>query len=249
MNRLFIILFAFFLSAPSFASVSVKEMADAEYRNENYLKASQLYEQVLKEGESADVYYNLGNAYYRQDNFSRAILNYERAQLLSPGSSDIRYNLDMARSKTVDKITPRSEMFFVTWYKALVSFQSADAWGTTAIVCFVLMLVAILCYVLFSNILLRKVGFSVACLMLVVVVLSNVFAFQLRSRIDNRTSAIVTSNSVAVRSTPNRGGTELFVLHAGTKLEVLDEGIASWREVELEDGRVGWIPAGSIEKI
>ena len=250
MNRFLTIILPLVLAAsPLTLKASLKTDADAAYKNENYLKASQLYEQVLRQGESADVYYNLGNAYYRQDDFAHAVLNYERAMLLSPGSSDLRYNLDLARSKTVDKITPRSEMFFVTWYKTLVSLQSADSWGRIAIFCFVAMLLASMLYLLSPRVVLRKVGFFGGLAMLFVVVLANLFAFQLRQRINNRTSAIVMNNSVVVRSTPNSTGTELFVLHSGTKVEVLDEGIGSWREVELEDGRIGWIPSGSIEKI
>ena len=83
----------------------------------------------IKQGASAELYYNLGNAYYRTENITRAVLNYERALLLSPGDADIRFNLQLARSKTIDKIVPESEMFFVTWYRSLVNLMSVDGWG------------------------------------------------------------------------------------------------------------------------
>lgn len=92
------------------------------------------------------MFYNLGNAYYRTENITKAVLNYERALLLSPGDDDIRFNLQMARSKTIDKITPKSEMFFVTWYKSLVNFASVDGWAHTAVVSLAVALVLVLCY-------------------------------------------------------------------------------------------------------
>lgn len=97
------------------------------------------------------LYYNLGNSYYRTDNITRAVLNYERALLLAPGDADIRFNLQMARSKTIDKITPKSEMFFVTWYKSLVNLASVDQWASVAIISIIVALIAILCYLLLQS--------------------------------------------------------------------------------------------------
>ena len=110
-------------------------------------------------GVSAEVYYNLGNAYYRTDNITKAVLNYERAHLLSPGDEDISFNLQFARSKTIDKITPESEMFFVTWWKALVNFTSVDCWAKTGIIAIIMALVLVLVYLFGSHIVLRKIGF------------------------------------------------------------------------------------------
>jgi tetratricopeptide (TPR) repeat protein len=99
-----------------------------------YQQAITDYEALLKQGGSAELYYNLGNAYYRTENITKAVLNYERALLLSPGDRDIRFNLQIARSKTIDKIVPESEMFFITWYRALVNLMSVDAWARVALI-------------------------------------------------------------------------------------------------------------------
>ena len=102
-----------------------KAEADEAYQKEKFSEAASLYEEILQtQGESADIYYNLGNAYFKLKNTAKAVLNYERALLLNPGDADIRFNLDMARSKTVDKITPTAEVFIVTWYKSLVNMMS-----------------------------------------------------------------------------------------------------------------------------
>ena len=115
-----------------------KVQADSAYAAEKYEEAIPIYTALLKEGEHADIYYNLGNCYYKTDRLALAILNYERAALLDPGSSDVRFNLELARSKTIDKITPESEMFFVTWYKNIIDMMSMDGWARTGIVAFVM---------------------------------------------------------------------------------------------------------------
>ena len=107
-----------------------KQNADDAYTKGNYQQAIADYKELLKRGTSASLYYNLGNAYFRSDSLTQAILAYERASLLSPGDDDIRFNLQFARSKTIDKITPQSEMFFVTWYRALVNLAGVDSWAT-----------------------------------------------------------------------------------------------------------------------
>ena len=152
------------------ASAQTKSQADELYKKEKYEQAAVAYEKILKkEGVAAAVYYNLGNCYYKMDEIPRAVLNYERALLLSPGDEDIRANLVLARSKTIDKTTLASEMFFVTWWRAVVNSMSVQAWTTLAIAAFVLMLVGILLYCFVSTIAVRKVGVYGAFVMLFLV--------------------------------------------------------------------------------
>ena len=133
-----------------------KVQADSAYAAEKYEEAIPIYTALLKEGEHADIYYNLGNCYYKTDRLALAILNYERAALLDPGSSDVRFNLELARSKTIDKITPESEMFFVTWYKNIIDMMSMDGWARTGIVAFVLACVLILVFFLGNKVVWKK---------------------------------------------------------------------------------------------
>ena len=106
-----------------------KAEGDSTYIRNDYASAIQIYENLLKKGEAAEVYYNLGNSYYKADDIARAILNYERALLLEPGNADIRANLEIARSKTIDKVIPIPEVFFVSWTKSLINCLSVDAWA------------------------------------------------------------------------------------------------------------------------
>ena len=184
------------------AKAVTKNNADTEYQKGNYQQAIRDYEEILKNGESAEIYFNLGNAYYRTDNITKAVLNYERARLLSPGDDDINFNLQFARSKTIDKITPQSEMFFVTWYKSLVNFTSVDNWAKTGILCIVMALLLVLLYLFGPQLMLRKIGFFGGLAFFVIFLLSNLFAFQQKQALDNRTGAIIISPSVNIKKTP-----------------------------------------------
>lgn len=226
-----------------------KAQADSAYAAEKYEEAIPIYMALLKEGEHADVYYNLGNCYYKTDRLALAILNYERAALLSPGNPDVRFNLELARSKTIDKITPESEMFFVTWYEDVVDMMGMDGWARTGIVAFVLACASILVFFLSNKVVWKKSGFFGALAMSAVVVLANVFAWTQHRELNVRSGAVVMSSSVVVKSTPNESGTELFVLHEGTRVEIIDGSMKEWKEIRLADGKVGWMPAGAMEVI
>ena len=237
------------LMLPLAASAATKEKADSLYAAEHYQEAAKQYEALLKQGVSSDLYYNLGNCYYRMDDITRAVLNYERAQLLSPGDRDIRLNLQMARSKTIDKIVPESEMFFVTWYHSLVNLMSVDGWARMALVSLVIAIILALAYLFSDCIWLRKVGFFVGLLFLVVFALSNLFAYQQKQALVERSGAIVIRSAATVKSTPANNGTDLFILHEGTKVTITDNTMKEWCEIRVADGKEGWLPTKDLEVI
>ena len=231
------------------AKAVTKNNADTEYQKGNYQQAIRDYEEILKNGESAEIYFNLGNAYYRTDNITKAVLNYERARLLSPGDDDINFNLQFARSKTIDKITPESEMFFITWYKSLVNFTSVDNWAKTGILCIVMALLLVLLYLFGPQLMLRKIGFFGGLAFFVIFLLSNLFAFQQKQALDNRTGAIIMTPSVNIKKTPAKNSADQFVLHEGTRVDIIDKGMTDWRCIRVGDGREGWIETKAIEEI
>lgn len=243
------ILLLMMLLMPAVAGAVTKEQADSAYAGGHYQQAIADYEALLKQGVSADLYYNLGNAYYRTDDITRAVLNYERALLLSPGDADIRFNLQMARSKTIDKIVPESEMFFVTWYRSLVNLMSVDGWARTALIALALVIVLFLAYLFSERLWLRKVGFFGALLMLLVFLVSNLLAWQQKNELQNRRGAIVIGAAANVKSTPAANGTDLFILHEGTKVNIIDATMKQWKRVRVADGKEGWIEAKEIETI
>ena len=228
---------------------ATKAEGDSAYMKNDYASAIQIYEALLNRGEAADIYYNLGNSYYKAGDIAKAILNYERALLLQPGNGDIRANLEIARSKTVDKVEPVPEIFFVSWTKSLINSMSVDSWAGFGVVCFILLIVSLYLFIFSKQIVLKKAGFISGIVFLAVTILANVFANQQKDELTNRNSAIVINPSVTVRSTPSESGTSLFILHEGHKVGVKDGSMKDWKEIRLEDGKVGWVPASAIEII
>ena len=228
---------------------ATKAEGDSAYIRNDFASAIQIYESLLRKGESADVYYNLGNSYYKINEIAKAILNYEKALLLQPGNGDIRANLGIARGKTVDKVEVVPEIFFVTWTKALINSMSVDSWAIWGIVSFLLLIVSLYFFIFSKQVVLKKVGFIAGIIFLIVVVMANVFASKQKEELLNRDTAIIMSPSVTVRSTPSENGTSLFILHEGHKVNIKDDSMRDWKEIRLEDGKVGWVPVGSIEII
>lgn len=231
------------------ADTTTKQQADSAYIREDYASAIQIYEALLQEGEAAEVYYNLGNAYFKTDNLAKAILNYERALLLSPGNADVRANLEIARAKTVDKVVGIPEIFFVAWIKAFIDTQSVAVWARLAIASFLLLLVALGLFFFAKPLTHRKIGFFSAIVLLLLTITFHCFASVQRDKLQNRTEAIILSPSITVRSTPSDSGTALFILHEGHKVQIRDNSMREWKEISIEDGKVGWIPASAMETI
>ena len=234
---------------PLSSHAATKAEADSAYVRGQYQQAIAQYEELLKQGASADLYYNLGNAYYRTENIPEAVLNYERALLLSPGDRDIRFNLQIARSKTFDKIVPESEMFFVTWYRSLVSLMSVDGWARTALVALALTIILLLVYLFSEKLWLRKAGFFGGVALLVLFVVANIFAWQQKEELLHRKGAIIFAPAVTVKSTPAANGTDLFILHEGTKVDITDGSMKDWKEIRIADGKEGWIESKHIRVI
>lgn len=228
---------------------ATKMEGDSAYKKNDFAAAVQIYETVLKKGDAADIYYNLGNSYYKLGDIANAILNYERALLLEPGDNDIRANLDVARSKTIDKVDAIPEVFFVTWIKALVNSMGVDAWAKCGIIFFILLIISLYFFIFSKRILWKKTGFVTGIVSLLIVVLANVFAAEQKEILTKRDSAVVMSPSVTVRSTPSENGTSLFILHEGHKVSIKDNSMKEWKEIRLEDGKVGWLPSSTIEII
>ena len=250
MKKLSILLVVCLISSVQLVSAATKAEADQAYQENKFTDAITAYEAILEtEGESADIYYNLGNCYYKTKNIAKAVLNYERAWLLKPGDADIRFNLELARSKTVDQITPTSEVFIVTWIKNITNLMSEKEWGITAIISFLLLLIGLALYIFGNRIILKKIGFIAAAFFLIVCISANMFANGQKNKIVNRSGAIVMSPTITVKSTPNESGTDLFVLHEGTKVYIEDDSMKGWKEIRLEDGKEGWLPASAIEVI
>ena len=227
-----------------------KVMGDSAYANGNYAEAISVYENLLTNvGESADLHYNLGNAYYKAGDIAKSILAYERALLLSPGDEDIAFNLELARSKTVDKIAPTYKFFIIGWIESIVNIASMQAWCVTGIIFFILLLALARVFLFGKSVPMRRMALFSALFCLFVTLFANFAALHLYHYLTERTGAIVMQPSVTAKSTPSASGTDLFVIHEGRKVTISDDTMQGWKEIELEDGNIGWVPAESIERI
>lgn len=249
-NTHFIILLILLgLLLPGTTIAANKDTADKAYITGDYQLAIKEYTQLLKGHKNALLYYNLGNAYYRTNDITHAVLSYERALQLEPGNKDIRFNLQFARSKTIDKIAEDNEMFFITWYKSCVNFTSVDNWAYISIIALIGFLAFLLLYLFSNKLLFRKGGFYASICFLCLFIVSMVFSYQQKYNLQNSTGAIVISPSVSVYKTPTQNNASQFIIHEGTRVDIIDQGMKNWWNIKLADGREGWIPSSSIEKI
>lgn len=249
MKKIFLSLMMLVACAMVFAQGSLTDQAADAYKAGDYGKAVSLYEEIARtEGVSADLYYNLGNALFKERQYPMAILNYERALLINPGFQDARFNLELARLQTVDKIVPVHEFFLTAWFGAVRDQMSSNAWSYWGIGAFILFMAGAFLYIFTRKQFLRKIGFFGGIAFLVICVFSNIFAFYQKEKLELREHAIVFTPTVTVKGSPADSGTELFVIHEGTKVKIRST-LGGWSEIEIADGNVGWLPSSSIEKI
>jgi tetratricopeptide (TPR) repeat protein len=225
------------------------QQANDAYTNGNFDQAIELYQQSLDSvGVSADIYYNIGNSYYRLNRIASAILYYERALLLSPGDKDIRFNLEIARLKTIDKIEPVEEFFLTDWYNDVKNLFNANEWSGIGVACFILLIACLVLFFFSGKIAFKKLGFYSAIVVLALTILINIFAYSQKQKLTDRQTAIIFVQTVTIKSSPDNSGTDLFILHEGTKVNV-SEKVNGWSKIETAAGNVGWIRSEQIEVI
>lgn len=249
MKKIFLLLLTLLFSVSLYSQENAIKEAETAYMQEDFSKSAELYENILQTyGASAEIYYNLGNTYFKLGNVASAILNYERALLLDPGDGDIRFNLNVAKEKTTDRIEPIGHFFLIKWFDAVQNIFSVNTWGTIGIVSFMLFIGCLFFFFFSKWLRLKKLGFYAGLCMLLLVILSNVFAANQKHDLLNRSDAIVFTPTVTVKSSPDNSGTDLFVIHEGTKVFIRNT-LGTWSEIELENGNVGWMPSKDIVKI
>lgn len=224
---------------PAFSAM--KESADSAYEKKNYAEAAERYENVLKQGVSPDVCYNLGNAYYRLNDLPKAVLNYRRALKYDPAHGDARFNLSLCESKLADRFDRPEEMFFVSWWRNLWQGRSADWWGGWAVAAWGATLLSALLYLFGRFLWLRKTGFFAGLLCLCLAVVFNLFAGFQKERFQGE-QQIVLSAATSLYASPSASAKPLRQLHEGCTLVVAEGDAKGWKLVELPDGTSGWIP-------
>ena len=229
---------------------SLWNQAIKDYTEENYQAALDCFSALEAEGYvSRELYYNLGNCYYKLGNcLGQSILYYERALKLDPSYEDAQVNLAIAREYTLDRIDEVPEFILLTWIKAFRDTVSSDAWAWIALALFLVTAVMVLLFRFGGSPAVRKTAFAMAIIALAFMIISAVFAFNLRSELESEDGAVVTVPVSSVKSSPGSTDQSLFILHEGTRISVL-ESLGEWYRIELSDGRQGWLEAEDVEII
>lgn len=220
------------------------------YTDGKFADASTAWTSIEESGQkSAKLYYNLGNAWFKQGNYPKAILNYERALRLDPSYSDARYNLEFTGNFVQDKIEPVPEFILKSVARKVCYVMSSNVWAVIFLVLLAAALMMGLLFLLGSSVGKRRAGFYCGIVLLLLSAGALSFSAWQKSDSMKTDTAIVMSPVSSVKSSPSSGSSkDLFVIHEGTKVTILDE-VGSWKNISLADGRQGWLPAADLEVI
>jgi tetratricopeptide (TPR) repeat protein len=221
--------------------------ANSLYAESNFFEAEQTYREILDAGYIApELYYNLANACFRQQKYTDAIYYYEKAALLKPRDKDIQHNLEFAKLSIHKRIVETPDLFFVRIYKNIVNSCSSDCWSKISLSSFIIGLILILFY-LFSRIRSQKIiSFTFAAVFFAASIVSFIFSNNRLNLEIGNSQAIVYTEAVPLRSSPNETATILMRISAGHKIEILEYS-GNWAEAELENGQVGWLPEDAFK--
>jgi tetratricopeptide (TPR) repeat protein len=219
------------------------------YSSMNYPEAIAAYTRIMAGGyESYALYYNLGNAYFRNNEIAQAVLNYEKALKLAPDNEEIKHNIEVVNSKLIDKVEKIPDLFYKRWWKSIVNIMDIDSMAALNIILLTLALVLIGIYIAVSNLLIRKISFWAGIALLFFFSLGAIAAAQRNHYITGQHEAIVFTPTVNIKSSPDENSKDIFVLHEGTKVTLLDV-ITGWQEIRISNGSVGWLRTTDLRKI
>ena len=241
---------AFTLTAADDRDEALWENGTSAYAEGNWEGAIEAWSAIDAEGmEAPELYYNLGNAWFKAGDYAHAILYYERALKLDPSYSDARFNLEFANEFIQDKIESVPEFFLKTWTRKAGYLLSSDSWAVLFFILLTLALAGLLLFLLSDGSSSRRLGFfgGLAAFVLAIVCLS--FSISQRAGYNRADSAIITTPVSSVKSSPGaESAKDLFILHEGTKVKLMDS-VGEWFNIELSDGRQGWIKSSDLEVI
>ena len=244
-------LVAMFLPMSLWAVTPEQQVAEANraYFTGHYESAVTIYEKVMQAGFASPVlYYNLGNAYFKLGNMPLAILYYEKAHKLSPADADIVHNIRLANTRIVDKIEPVPMLFYIRWWNSARNILSPDNFAKISLGLFTIFWSLLACYFLARRRGLRVIAFYFALLFLIGSAFGMILASDSHHKALNPDEAIVMEASAGVKSSPDDKSVDLFVIHEGTKVTVMDR-IGIWKEVRIANGNLGWIQTKAIREI
>lgn len=242
-------LYIFLLFTQVFWAQNAFEKGNALYNNDKFAEAVKEYESILRtQNHSAEVYFNLGNAYYKLNQVAPSIYNFEKALLLNPNYEEAKNNLTFAQNMTIDEIKPVERVGFGRTIEKFTSMHSYDEWAKITIGFSVAFLLFFIAYYFSSKTVLKRIFFVGMFLILIGLIVSVSSAISEKSRFDNDKPAIIFAERIGVKSEPKDNAKEVFVLHEGTKVQVI-ETKNNWRKIQLADEKVGWLNKEDLKEI
>jgi tetratricopeptide (TPR) repeat protein len=248
MNKLFFLSYVF-LNIPIYLVAQSAdynfEKANLAYADGKYPEAVELYEQIIQDGfESGEVYFNLGNSYYKLNEIGKSILYFEKATIYLPRDESLNQNLSIARLKVVDKIDSIPKLFLEIWWNRATQIFSINMFCWLTLILFILTLSIISIYIIFAiNIFKRLIWvFSILFFLILILTVGKIYQFETLE------FGVILDNKISVVSEPSISGTEVFILHEGTKVQI-NRSLAGWFEISLADGKTGWLKATSLGMI
>jgi len=233
----------------AFSQMNAVKLANDLYAKGDYSNAAKQYEKILSNnGVAPEIYYNLGNSFYKSNEIGRSILNYERALRISPSFDDAKFNLELAQLKVVDNIVPSPTFFIGRWIQNLIKLLTSNQWLFMSFGVFILCLVSFFLFIFALSRFTRKISFNFAVVLLGISLSALIFAGVRKGQMLNHSEAIVMAGVISVKSSPDKSGTDLFQLHEGAKVSILST-LGTWSEIKLSNGGIGWVEQENIEKI
>lgn len=222
--------------------------ANYYYNESRYDTALVIYESILEEGYvSAPLLYNIGNTFFKMRNYTMAILNYEKSLKLEPNNEEIKHNLAIANALITDKIESVPVFLLTRWWRNTGNLLSATGWAWASLKLLGLLLILLFFYFTARSRGTRKITFFTSIIVLLLFISSLVFASQKHRYLNEHNEAIVMTPTITVKSAPSSSGIDLFVLHEGTKVDIIDN-TDNWDKIKIADGSVGWMPSSSTIK-
>jgi len=252
MKKIIIVVFLGLMQSSLFSQTKLDvifENANKLYADEKYEECIKYYTQIIDNGfESVELYYNLGNANFKLRNYPRAILNYEKALLIDPYNDDVQHNLAKAKMYNIDKVEEIPEFIVKSWINKLIGVYSSNGWAIISMVSFLISIICLIIYFFSVSIKYKKTSFYSALLIFIISISAFLFSSNAKSDIKNNKCAIVMQPTITVKGAPRETGTELFIIHEGTKVIIVNK-LDDWYEIKLLDGKQGWLLQSDIEII
>lgn len=257
MKRIILAISLILVTTLGSVALTTAQQADSAYSKEDYRMAIRLYLQAIdSDGVSPEIYYNLGNAYYRINELGRSVLYYQRALNLDPSMDDARSNLEFVKTRIIDK--PEDDSSFLSnLHRNILSAFSPDAWAWIAFAMFALLIGCVAVYIFSSNVALRKTGFFGGFVVLVLTIYAVTIAYQAATASTRTDMAVVIVPTANLRSVPGTSSdNKVIPIHEGTVLEITDSltmpGEASspkWYDVKINNSTRAWVNAADVEQI